>query len=134
MGKGNFYICGNIGEEVNDLLKKRVLKKSNGSKHGKENRTASSTSGGGDSNKVPGIKRTNMGTVNSDTTTYNRSGTRFLGTCNPNINNKNPLPSVKGLDLGNISLESGCVTSSDCINCCCFQNVFYDAGIVSQKG
>ena len=134
VSKGNSSLRGKIGKEGSDLLKNRVLKKAKGSKHGKENKTSSSTSGGGDSNRVPGIEGTNIGTINGDTTTYNRAGTSVVGTCNPNGNNKTPLPSVKGLDLRNIPLESGCDTSSDCSTCCCFANVFYDSGLVPQKG
>ena len=56
VSKGNSSLRGKIGKEGSDLLKNRVLKKAKGSKHGKENKTSSSTSGGGDSNRVLGIK------------------------------------------------------------------------------
>ena len=105
-----------------------------GAKSGKAKGTTSLTINGESSNKVPGIKGTNIGTVNGDTTTYNRAGTSIAGTCNPNGNNKVPLPRIKDLDLMNIPLGSGCDTSSDCTTCCCFQNVFYEAGLVPQKG
>ena len=134
VSKGNSSLRGKIGKEGSDLLKKRVLKKAKGSKRGKENGTASSTSGGGDSNRVPGIEGTNIGTINGDTTTYNRAGTSVVGTCNPNGNNKTPLPSVKGLDIMNIPLDIGCYTISDCNTCCFLLNVFHDAGIVQEKG
>ena len=134
VGKGDSSLHRNRGKEGSDLLKKRVLKKAKGSKHGKENRTGSSKSGGGYSNRVLGVEGTNICTINGDTTTYNRSGTSLVGTCNPNGNNKTPLPSVKGLDIMNIPLDIGCYTISDCNTCCFLLNVFHDAGIVQEKG
>ena len=84
--------------------------------------------------QIIGIKGTNIGTINGDIIMYNRSGTSLVGACKPNGNNKTPLPSVKGLDLRNIPLKIECDTSSDCGTCCCFQNVFYDSGLVPEKG
>ena len=71
-----------------------------------------------DSNTVPDIEGTNVRIVSDSNTTYNITGTIIVGTCDPNGNNKTPLPSVKGLDLMKIPLESGCDTSSDCNTCC----------------
>ena len=94
----------------------------------------SSTINGEDSNIVTGIKVTNIGRINGDITTYNRAGMSLVGSCNKNGNDNTPFPSVKGLDIMNTPLDSGCDMSSDCTACCCLENVFYDAGLVPQKG